>query len=226
MAKAFIAGLVLCGITVLVWAFAFDWPKPSASGVALLVVSCLASRLRVKLPGLTGTMSVNLPFILLAVATLSISESMVVGCVSTLTQCLPAALKKFNAIQAAFNVCNMALAVTATRLILGSETLAAFVTPHPLRLVTAAAGYFLVNTIPVAIIISMTERCSVVHTWAGMFQLSFPYYVASAGIAGIVLTLAKHIGWLQPMAMLLIMFGVLHSYRCYFSQASRPGANS
>lgn len=226
MAKTFIAALVLCGTTALVYAFVPGWPKTSASGVGLLVVSCVASRLRVKLPGLTGTMSINLPFILLAVATLSISESMVVGCVSTLTQCLPAAQKKFNAIQAMFNVCNMALAVTATRLIFTWGALDAYVTSHPLRLVTAAAGFFLVNTIPVAVIISLTEKCSVVHTWAGMFQLSFPYYVISAATAGIVFTLAEHMGWLEPMAILLIMLGVLNSYRCYFPQVLYDEVNS
>lgn len=217
MAKAFIAALVVSGMTALVCAFVLAWPQASVSGIVLLVVSCIASRLRVKLPGITGTMSVNLPFILLSVATLSISESMVVGCLSTLTQSLPSPQKRFNAIQTTFNVFNMALAVTATRLIFSCGALAAYVTSHPLRLVAAAAGFFLVNTIPVAIIISLTEECNVVYTWAGMLQLSFPYYVISAATAGIVLTVANHVGWLEPIAVLLLMVGVLHSYRRYFS---------
>ena len=55
------------------------------------------------------------------------------------------------------------------------------------------------------------------RTWWEMLQLSFPYLVASAGIAGVTLTLAPEIGWQVPLAVLPIMVGIFQSYRRYFA---------
>jgi hypothetical protein len=145
---------------------------------------------------------------------------MVVGCASTLTQSLPPTGKRFNKIQAIFNVCNMALAIAAARFIYGSATLFGYVSSPSLRLILATAGFFLANSMPVAIIISLTENAHPAHTWAEMFQLSYPYYVASAGIAGAAISMGRDLGWWQPATMLLIVFGILHSYRRYFSRSA------
>ena len=68
---------------------------PTAKFVAFLLVACVAARLRIKLPGVTGTMSVNLPFILVAAAEMNTAEALAVGFISTFVQCL-AKGKKFN----------------------------------------------------------------------------------------------------------------------------------
>lgn len=219
MSKAFIALVVLCGLAVLVQALAHWQQVRFPAFVALLMVSLVASRLRVKLPGITGTMSVNLPFILVAVAILSVAESLLVACLSTLMQCLPRGQKKLNMVQAIFNFCNMALAVAVTRLIFESAAISGRVPSPSLRLAMAAAGFFVVNSVPVAIVISLTENAGMLRTWTGMFQLSLPYYVAAAGTAAAVLTLNGQIGWQAPAAMLPIMLGILHSYRRYFAGA-------
>ena len=87
----------------------------------------------------------------------------------------------------------------------------------------ATAGYLLMNTVPVAIILRLTEGQSVLRAWAGMLQLSFPYYVAGAGIAGVVMTVSAQIGWVTPLAVLPLMLGIFHSYRRYFSDAGSAG---
>ena len=76
----------------------------------LLVIAVLASRLKLKLPGLNGNMSVNLPFILIAQAQLSPAEALIIACTSTLVQCLPKAGAKFKPVQVLFNVSTMAIA--------------------------------------------------------------------------------------------------------------------
>ena len=52
-----------------------------------LLVAVLASRLKVNLPGITGTMSVNFLFILLGILELSFAETLALGCAAILTQC-------------------------------------------------------------------------------------------------------------------------------------------
>jgi hypothetical protein len=58
-----------------------NWHPQEA--LALFAIAVVAARMKVKLPGLTGTMSVNLPFVLLAVAELNLGEALLVACAST-----------------------------------------------------------------------------------------------------------------------------------------------
>ena len=219
-ARIFIALVVISGLAVLGNALIHASSTNVVRLVSFVVVACLAARLKVKLPGVTGNMSVNLPFILVAVAQMNAAEALIVACLSTLVQCLPRAQKKFNAVQALFNFSNMALAVGATRLLFVQSTLSASVGSRALLLAVAAAGFLLVNTLPVAIVISLTEGKNAFSTWTGIFQLSFPYFVASAGIAGCVLTLSAQIGWQVPVAVLPVMLGIFYSYRRYFAVAA------
>ena len=214
--RMFVALIVISGLLLLGDAVLNAKSMPSARFAAFLLVACVAARLRIKLPGITGTMSVNLPFILVAAAEMNTAEALAVGFISTFFQCL-AKGKKFNGMQVAFNCSAITLAVAATRLIYTTHSLASMVSSPSLRLAVAAAGYALANTVPVAIVIGLTEAASMLRTWLEMLQLSFPYLVASAGIAGLTLTLSQEIGWQVPLAVLPIMAGIFQSYRRYFA---------
>ena len=216
-AKAFITLVVAAGAAVLMDAL-FHWKPANLTGfVVLLMLSVIASWLRVKMPGMTGTMSMNLPFILVAVAGLSTPEAMLIGCISTIVQSLPRAGNKLNFPRVLFNFSNMALAVSATRLLYTSDALTSTLKSHPLLLAVAAAGFFAVNSVPVAIIIALTEKKNALHAWTAMFQLSYPYFLASAAIAGVVLTISSQPVWQVPVLLLPLMLGVFYSYRRYFS---------
>ena len=65
-ARIFIALVILAGFAVLGNAVIHANSTDIVRFVVFLVVTCVAARFKVKLPGLTGTMSVNLPFILVA----------------------------------------------------------------------------------------------------------------------------------------------------------------
>jgi len=215
-ARMFVALIVISGLLLLGDAVLNAKSMPSARFAAFLLVACVAARLRIKLPGITGTMSVNLPFILVAAAEMNTAEALAVGFISTFFQCL-AKGKKFNGMQVAFNCSTITLAVAATRLIYAAPSVASAVSSPSLRLAIAAAGYALANTVPVAIVIGLTEAASILRTWLEMLQLSFPYLVASAGIAGLALTVTQEIGWQVPLAVLPIMAGIFLSYRRYFA---------
>jgi hypothetical protein len=214
--RFFIALVALSGLAVLGNALMHAALDNQVRFLSFLLVAGVAARLKVKLPGVTGTMSVNLPFILVAVAEMSTAEAMVVACVSTLLQCLPTQ-KKFNWIQALFNFSNMALAVGATRLLYTSGALGSAIKSHLLSLAIAAAGFFAANSIPVAIIIALTENKNPLRAWLAMFQLSYPYFLASAGVAGVVIAVSYQVGWQVPLVLLPLMLGVFYSYRRYFA---------
>jgi hypothetical protein len=222
-ARMFVALIVISGLLVLGDAVINAKSMPTARFALFLLVACVAARLRIKLPGVTGTMSVNLPFILVAAAEMNTAEALAVGFISTFFQCL-AKGKKFNVAQVAFNCSTITLAVAATRLIYAAPSAASLVSSPSLRLAMAAAGYALANTIPVAIVIGLTEAVSILRTWLEMLQLSFPYLVASAGIAGLTLTVTQEIGWQVPLAVLPIMVGIYQSYRRYFTATATSEA--
>lgn len=222
-ARVFVALIAISGLLVLGDAVLNAKQVPTAKFLAFLLVACVAARLKVKLPGVTGTMSVNLPFILVAAAEMNTAEALAIGFISTFFQCL-ARGKKFNGIQVAFNCSAITLAVAATRLIYAAPSVASAASSPALRLALAAAGYAMVNTVPVAIVIGLTEGVNMLRTWLEMLQLSFPYLVASAGIAGLTLTLTQETGWLVPLAVLPIMAGIFQSYRRFFAVTSEAAS--
>src|SRR6266853_5484735 len=68
-------------------------------GLAVLVLAAATSRMKVKLPGIDGNMSVNLPFLLMAVVNLSALEAVGIASLSTMVQCWPKLDAKFKPAQ-------------------------------------------------------------------------------------------------------------------------------
>jgi hypothetical protein len=86
----------------------------------------------------------------------------------------------------------------------------------PMLLTLATLTFFLGQTVPVSIIIALTDGGAVRHIWQSMAQMVFPYFVASAGTA-MVNSAGNHIGWAATMALLPVMYGIHRSYRTYFA---------
>jgi hypothetical protein len=217
-AKFFIALVVLCGLGTMGFAVQFHHePVLWIRFFSFLVVTLFAARCNISLPGITGSMSVNVPFILIAVTQLGLWEALFIACSSALVQCLMSS-RKTNAVKVIFNVCNMANATGFAYFLYTLRVEDADLTTHSLLLIAAAAGYFLVNTIPVAIIISLTERQNPAKLWSSLFLWTFPYYLLSAGLAFLAGTVTRFVGWQTALCLLPVMFGVYVSYRMYFSQ--------
>lgn len=84
--KLFVGITVSLGMVVLCSAL-WHWQSADLTRFACyLAVAVLASSLKVQLPGIDGTMSVNFLFILLGVMELSLPETLVIGCMATLIQ--------------------------------------------------------------------------------------------------------------------------------------------
>src|SRR4051794_35891928 len=79
------------------------WEGNLGRFLCYLAIAIVASRLKVSLPGVTGTMSVNFVFILLGVLELSFSETLVIGTAAGLTQCFWLAKKRPSVNQLIFN---------------------------------------------------------------------------------------------------------------------------
>ena len=83
-------------------------------------------------------------------------------------------------------------------------------------LASATAAFFLGQTAPVAGIIKVAEGAAMRRIWLGIVQLSFPYYVLSAGMTSMVNLVSHHFGWQAALVVFPVMYGIHRSYRLYF----------
>ncbi len=75
--------------------------------ICYLVIATLASGLKIRLPGIDGTMSVNFLFILLGILEMSLPETLLIGCTASLAQCVWSARRKADPAKVLFNVFSM-----------------------------------------------------------------------------------------------------------------------
>jgi hypothetical protein len=156
-------------------------------------------------------MSVNLPFILLALSELSLAEALLITGASTLVQCLWSESSQQKPIKTMFNVGVTLIAAQAAWL-----TMQATAPNSGLGLSLGALAYLLVNTIPVAAIIALTESGRLFRIWRQILQLTFPYFILAAGVAGLAKLATHAFAWYIPLLILPLMFLVQRSFTLYF----------
>jgi hypothetical protein len=218
-AEPFIALIALAGIASVAygWMHATTWHPYEA--LALFAITVAASRMKVKLPGLTGNMSVNLPFLLLAAAELNQVEAIAIAVVSTAVQCFPKDGTKHKIVRVLFNLSLMSSAVALAGQVFHMGAVA-----HPvwftgaLVLPAAALTLFLMQTAPVATVIALTDGGPVTAIWTKIARMTFPYYVLSAGMASMMMAARQHVGWQVPLLALPVMYGTYRSYQTYFGR--------
>jgi hypothetical protein len=58
------------------------------------------------------------------------------------------------------------------------------------------------------------------RAWMSIVQLSFPYYVVSAGVTSMLTLVGHRFGWQAAVVVFPVMYGIHHSYRLYFGRVS------
>jgi diguanylate cyclase (GGDEF)-like protein/putative nucleotidyltransferase with HDIG domain len=216
-AKVYLATVYLAGICVAIYTMAHWQMSDPVRFACYLLIAMLASGLKVSLPGINGSMSVNFFFIILGVMELSIPETLFIGYGATLVQSFWGAKSRPKAVQVTFNLANMTTAIVIAGL---AYRMADRYTGHsiPLMLVAAACTYFVTNTMPVAVVISLTENKAFRKIWSECYFWSFPYYLVGAGISGAVSYVNKFIGWQTSLLMLPVIYWIYRSYRLYLGR--------
>lgn len=87
-----------------------------------------------------------------------------------------------------------------------------------MSITVATAALFLGQTLPVAAIIAISEARKGLHLWRQLAQLSFPYYVLSAGVTSMVQAVGGYLGWALALGVFPLMYAIHLSYRLYFSR--------
>jgi hypothetical protein len=192
------------------------WPQL----LLLMAAAALSSRLKVKLPGMTSSMSGNLPVILLGVTQLGLFSSLLVAVTAAIAQSYTSGGNKTKPIQFVFNACTLLNASGLAYLAYHSQ-IGARATAHTMSLVLAAATYFVANTAPVASIIGLTEGGNPLALWHKVFLWSFPNYVIGAGLTAIATAFSTFSGLATLAALMAVLFAVYQSYKMYVGRAEQ-----
>jgi len=192
-----------------------NWRVPAWPQTALLLAAAvLSSRFKVKLPGMTSTMSGNLPVILLGVMQLGLLSSLLVAVTAAVAQSC-ASGNKVKPVQLLFNICTLMNACGLAYFAYHSHLFTAHVAGSAVSLVMAASIYFLANTVPVAGIIGLTEGGSPFALWLKVSLWSFPNYVIGAGLTAIASLFTTATGLATVVALMVVLYGVYKSYKMY-----------
>jgi diguanylate cyclase (GGDEF)-like protein/putative nucleotidyltransferase with HDIG domain len=216
--KAFVGITASMGVVVLGFAL-WHWQSHDLMRFACyLAVAVLASGLKVQLPGIDGTMSVNFLFILLGVLELSLPETLVIGCTASLMQSVWQARKRLDPVKVLFNVAGMMANASALTYLSYHWLAARFGSNKPILLMVAALVFFFANTLPISIVIALTEGKSSRKVWSECYFWSFPYYLVGAAAVGLVGIVNRAAGWETSLLVLPLIYWVYRSYRLYLGR--------
>jgi len=222
----FLAIMALLAGASLADAIAWLAPFHPARFVLYLGISLVASVMKARLPGVRGSMSVNFFFFLIGVVSLTLVELLAIGFLCAITQTYWKPKSRPTLSRAIFNVSAIVIALRVAYEVFHLETIAGFQVQFHLKLILMAAAYFLANTLPVAIIIGLAERQSLLAVWREAHIWAFSYYLVGAAFAAIFHALEKSMGWEASTLVLPVLYSIHRAYRIYLNQAESEKAEA
>jgi hypothetical protein len=185
-AKTYIALVLLAGATVLLFAAA-SWPSTGMRQFAIyLGLAVLASTLKVRIPGMEGTVSPNFVFLLLGMTACSFSEVVVISLAAGLVQSVWASAKRPRLVQVAFSAATLilssAVAYKLSHLLLagnGGESSVPFV-------LLAGSLYFPLNSALVSIVIGLVSAQPLGQITQRCYEWVFRHFMGGILFAGLI----------------------------------------
>jgi len=216
--KCFVALVSALGLTCIAMAV-LPWHHTDLLQFACyLVLTAVASGLKVIIPGYEATVSVGFILFIVSIGSMSLSETVALGVTAAVVQCYWKATKRLSLVHFIFNLSQISIALT------GAFWLNRFLVHGPLQgrgliaLLISAAVYFFLNTLPVAIVVSLAEGSAVVSKWRDTYAWTGPFYLIGAAIAGLVQFLNRHAGWEISVVAMPALYLIYRSYNVYIGR--------
>ena len=183
-----------------------------------LLIAMLAATMKVKLPGIDSTMSVHFLFILLGVLELSPPETMVIGCAAAVLQSFWKTQQRPDPIKVVFNVLGMtANAIWVTEFVY-NRIAGPLHGRMPLILFAIASAYFLMNTLPLSLVIGLSQKSRMREIWSATYFWTFPYYLFGAALAGMISFCDHYVGWVNALLIVPVMYWIFRTYYLYLGR--------
>ncbi len=199
-----------------------DWPRY----LFYCAIALVASRMKVALPGVNGTLSMNFLFVLVGISDLSLGETMVMGCMGMLVQSVLHTRQRPRPIQVLFSVASMACSIIAANVAYHAMPGSFHAVEQSLMLLVAAGVFFLINTFSVSLVIALTEGKRAWNVWREAYFWSFPNYLVGATVAWMISTLSQKIGWQSSLLLLPILYVIYRSHSVYIHRLEDAKAHA
>jgi hypothetical protein len=215
LAKAYIATIAAAAAAILAVG-ASQWnPTNLRHFIWFFALAMIASGMKVRLPGLKTTISLNFVFILIGFALFSFSETVLIGLGGALVQSFWRAQNRPKAVQVLFNgacltVCTAAAfwASHALPALFGSTAVAATMT-------VGASVYVVLNTGLVSLVIALVEGHSLKQIWSQCYEWTLPYFLVGAAVAGLASAAGQGTNWGVTLLIVPAMYFVYVYYRMH-----------
>jgi len=205
-AKAYISLVSVVGLVAVAIPFLDPpWTLDPLRYGTYFVLSLLAASLKLRLPGLTGTMSLSFVFVLLGISELTLAETMLMACAGAIVQCLWRPARRPAALQVMFSVA--AVAISLTLAYHCGQLVQSRIQAGPIAIVLAVVTcvYFLSNSMLVCGVLSVVKGQSFQSAWQQCYFYAFPYYLLGGVVAGLMIASDRVLGWQASLSLLPVM---------------------
>jgi diguanylate cyclase (GGDEF)-like protein/putative nucleotidyltransferase with HDIG domain len=146
-----------------------------------VLLAVASSGIKLPLPQIVGTLSINFVFVLLGILELSLAEALLMGCAGTAVQVFVHRERSRVPVPALFHIGNTAIAVMVAYHVFHAPWALA----SPLAVILAASVLYAMNTLPLALVVGVLQKKSVAWVWRECNFRLFPYYIAGGVLAGV-----------------------------------------
>src|SRR6202167_3160797 len=217
-AKLYVTVVSLAGLGIILTAL-YGWHSENPYRFCFyLFLSALAAGLKVNLPGIKGTMSVCFLFVFVGIVDLNAPETLILGCTGTVVQCLWRSKQRPKLFQVLFSIANTGIAVALAYAFYHWPILQRLDHIGPLLLIATGLAYYLLNTVPIAAAISLSDGKPFGETWHNCYFWSFPFYLVGASVAWAISLLTKEIPWQGSLFVLPVIYLIYRSYQLYLAR--------
>ncbi len=218
LVNIFIGSVTLVGLLAALQLLTATEQGLSTRFICYLLLTLLSSGLKVSLPGVTGTLSVSFLFILSGLLELGPFQTVVLGTGSALVQIYWHAQKRPPLYQVLFNLSVIAIAIRCAEVAFHSAIAEALGGSLPIRLLLATLAYFFTNTLPIAGVISLTEKQGLSKVWQECYIWALPYYLLGATLVCMIHWVNQNLGWEFSLLTMPVAWAVYRSYRLYIGR--------
>jgi hypothetical protein len=186
-----------------------------------LSLAMLAATWKFRVPEVQVTHSAVFAFILIGIANYSLGETLVIGCLATLVQCLwrtkrgrsPRRSARKTSLSVAVVIIGITIAYNPAHFVLSKGLQDA-----PRMLLLAALAYFTVNSALVAGMIALVQEEPYAPVWRRIVRHSVLYHLTSGLIAALVIVANRFWGWQSGLLIVPLLYLTYRLHGSYLAK--------
>ena len=211
-ARLYAEAVIACGGALLVYALLLSHGGEPVRFASYLGLAVVAATLKVRLPGLTSTLSVGFVPVLVAVLEFRLGEALLLSALVGVMQCVWKPQQRPTPLQVLFNAACLVLSSgLAHGLCAGWPTGGNSFRVLPLVLATVVL--YGSNTVLVTTVLCLVEAQPLRTVWQRCYFWSFPYYLVGAAAAGLLVQTSHRLGGTALLLTMPLLAMVFLSYR-------------